>query len=255
MRRQQRGFSLVELSIVILVMGLLLGGLMMPLSVQRENARIRDGLEQLDVARLAIEGFALVNGYLPCPATPASDGYAAPSSGGCVAQHGFVPATTLDLNGNRNRDNLLLDPWGSPLRYSVSASDANGNGNWDFVTAGDMQAVTMPNLVPELVVCSTAAGSTGTACATNNVTMADRAPAVFYSLGKDWASFSSADQLENAGTTIGGGVSGVFYPIADDGVFVRAERSSLTGSEFNDLVIWLPGNTLYARLVATGHLP
>jgi len=37
----QGGFSLVELSIVILIMGLLLGGLMMPLSVQRENARLR----------------------------------------------------------------------------------------------------------------------------------------------------------------------------------------------------------------------
>ena len=47
-RMTQRGFSLVELSIVILIMGLLLGGLMMPLSVQRENARLRDGAEQLE---------------------------------------------------------------------------------------------------------------------------------------------------------------------------------------------------------------
>ena len=138
-RTQQHGFSLVELTIVILIMGLLLASLMMPLSAQRENARVRDGKEQLDAVRAAIEGFALVNGFLPCPATPTSGGSSASVSGGCSAQHGFVPSTTLNLNGQRNPDNLLLDPWGSPLRYSVSASDANGDGTWDFVTAGEMR--------------------------------------------------------------------------------------------------------------------
>lgn len=252
---RQRGFSLVELAIVVFVLGLLLGGLMMPLSVQRENARIRDGHEQLEVARLAIEGFALVNGYLPCPATPGSGGYADASGGGCVVQHGFVPATTLDLNGNRNADNLLLDPWGSPLRYSVSASDVNGDGRWDFVTAGEMRAVTLSLLQPEMTVCSAAAGATATNCATANLTLAERTPAVLYSMGKDWASFTSPDQQANAGATITGGASGARYAIASDDVFVRAPRSAIAGGEFDDLVIWLPRNTLYARLVAAGHLP
>ena len=108
MQRYQQGFSLVELSIVILVMGLLLGGLLMPLSVQRENARLKEGRDQLLSIQNSIEGFALVNGFLPCPATPASDGLAAPAGSACAVQHGFVPATTLDLNGQRNGDNLLL---------------------------------------------------------------------------------------------------------------------------------------------------
>lgn len=253
--RKQQGFTMVELAIVVLVMGLLLGGLLMPLSVQRDNARVRDGQELLETARLAIEGYALVNGALPCPATPGSNGTAATGGGGCTVQHGFVPATTLDLNGNRNDDNLLLDPWGSPLRYSVSASDANGDGTWDFVTPGEMRVVTMPLLDPELVVCSTAAGSSPTACATANATLADRAPAVMYSIGKDWASFSSADQLENTGSTLGGGPSGTNYAIASDDVFVRANRSALAGSEFDDLVIWIPANALFARLVQSGQLP
>ena len=108
--QQQRGFSLVELSVVILVLGLLLGGLMGPLSAQRENARLKDAKDQLDGVRIAIEGFALANGHLPCPATPASGGSAALAPGACAVQHGFVPATTLDLNGQRNADNLLLPP-------------------------------------------------------------------------------------------------------------------------------------------------
>ena len=252
---RQRGFSLVELSIVILIMGLLLGGLMMPLSTQRENARIRDGVEQLETIRSSIEGYALINGSLPCPATPASSGAASPSGGGCSTQHGFVPATTLDLNGQRNADNLLLDPWGSPVRYSVSRTDSNGDGTWDFVTPGEMRVVTMPVLQPDLVVCSTEAGSSPTACAGSNQTLASAAPAVVYSLGKDWASFSSADQQENVGANLGGGASGTSYRVAADVVFVSRGASRLTGSEYDDLVVWLSPSSLYARLVDAGHLP
>lgn len=253
--QNQEGFSLVELSIVILIMGLLLGGLMMPLSMQRENARLRDGGDQLETVRAAVEGFALVNGYLPCPATPASDGYAATAGGGCSAQHGFVPATTLDLGGQRNTDNLLLDPWGSPLRFSVTASDSNADGNWDFVTPGEMKIVTMPGLQPDLVVCSTAAGSSPSSCAGNNQTLTARAPVVVYSLGKDWSTFSSADQLENVGNTLGGGASGASYRVAADLVFVSRGSSALSGSEYDDLVVWLSPNALFGKLVDAGHLP
>lgn len=255
MRKDQKGFSLVELSIVILIMGLLLGGLMMPLSMQRENGRLRDARDQLQSVRSSIEGFALVNGYLPCPATPASDGIAAPSGGACAVQHGFVPATTLALNGQRNPDNLLLDPWGSPLRYSVSSSDANSDGNWDFVTAGEMRMVTMPVLQPDISVCSTASGSSSTSCGSSNVTLTQQAPLVLYSLGKDWSSFSSADQLENVGASLGGGASGNTYPVAADVVFVVRGKSDLGGSEFDDLVVWLSPISLYSKLAEAGHLP
>ena len=251
----QKGFSLVELSIVILIMGLLLGGLMMPLSTQRENARVRDGVEQFEMIREVIEGYALVNGALPCPATPASAGAAAVAGGGCSRQHGFVPATTLDMHGQRNTDNLLLDPWGSPIRYSVTNSDSNTDGSWDFVTPGELRIVTMPALQPDLVICSTAAGSSPTACAGAAQTLASAAPFVVYSLGKDWASFTSTDQQENVGANLGGGASGTSYRVAADVVFVSRGASGLSGSEYDDLVLWVSPNTLYGGLVEAGHLP
>ncbi len=255
MPSRQKGFSLVELAIVILIMGLLLGGLAMPLANQRDNARMRDGNQQLDDIVAALEGFALVNGHLPCPATPASAGSAAPNGGGCVSQHGFVPATTLDIDGNRNGDNLLLDPWGAPLRYSVSASDTDGDGNWDFTAPGEMQDVTIPVLAPDLVVCSTAAGSSATDCATANVTLSASSPAVLVSLGKDWPSFTSADQLENVGTTLGGGATGASYPVAADGVFVMRGRGGASGNEFDDQLVWLSSNALIRRMIDAGRLP
>ncbi len=253
--RHQRGFSLVELSIVLLILGLVIGGLAMPLSVQRENARIKDANTQLHDVKKAVAGFALVNGHLPCPATPASSGFADPSGGGCNVQHGFVPATTLDVNGTRNADNLLLDPWGSPLRYSVSNSDADSNGSWDFTAPGEMSSVTMALLAPDLVVCSTAAGSTATACGSANVTLSDQSPLVIYSLGRDWTSFGSADQQENVGGNLGGGASGANYPVAADTVFVSRGRSDRSGAEFDDLVLWMSANSLYHSLVEAGRLP
>ncbi len=252
---RQRGFTLVELAIVILIMGLILGGLAMPLATQRDNARLREAAQQLDDVSKAVEGFALVNGFLPCPATPSSSGSAAGGGGTCAVQHGFVPATTLDLTGSRNDDNLLLDPWGSPLRYSVSASDADGDGQWDFVTPGEMRDVTLPNLSPELTVCSTSAGSSSTACGSANDTLSNQAPAVVVSLGKDWNSFSSADQLENVGANLGGGPSGSSYRVASDVVFVSRGRSNQPGAEFDDSVRWVSANGLYRGMVAAGRLP
>lgn len=252
---RQSGFSLVELSIVILIMGLLLGGIALPLAQQRDNARLKEAERQVDEVSDAIEGYLLVNGELPCPATPASGGAAAPNGGGCVRQHGFVPATTLDLAGTRNDDNLLLDPWGSPLRYSVTSVDVDGNGDWDFINTLDLRNVGLAALTPDLVVCRTASGASSTACGSGNDTLTAAAPMVIYSLGKDWAQFSSADQVENVGATVAGGPSGTRYRIASNAVFVARGRSVQSGNEYDDVVGWMPANSLYKRLVDAGFVP
>ena len=78
---------------------------------------------------------------------------------------------------------------------------------------------------------------------------------VLYSLGKDWAAFSSSDQLENVGTTLGGGASGTNYRVANDRVFVARRSSDQSGDEYDDLVSWPSAGALYGDLVAGGHLP
>jgi len=254
-RVRQAGFTMIELAIVVLILGLILGGLAMPLATQRENARLRDARQQIDDVQAALEGFVLANGFLPCPATPGSNGTAAAGAGICTAQHGFVPATTLNVSGSRNDDNLLLDPWGSPLRYSVTDADADGDGQWDFTTAGEIRDVTMPLLQPDLAVCSSAAGASATACGSAATTLSSAAPAVVFSLGKDWPSFSSPDQAENVGSSVGGGPSGASYPIAANAVFVSRGKSNQPGGEFDDVVRWLSANTLFHGMVAAGQLP
>lgn len=252
---KQNGFTLVELSIVILIMGLIIGGLAMPLSTQLENGRIRDTRGQLAEMEAALQGFAIVNGHLPCPAVPGSNGLSATLAGGCVSQHGFIPASTLGLVGSRNDDNLLLDSWASPLRYSVSSSDVDTDGDWDFVAPGEMRDVSISVLNPDLVVCSSAAGASPVACSGPATTLTGTAPAIVYSMGKDWGSFGSADQQENVGTTLGGGPSGTSYQVASNIVFVNRRMSDQVGSEFDDIVFWTSPSRLYHRLVAGEQLP
>ncbi|MDP2324962.1 MAG: prepilin-type N-terminal cleavage/methylation domain-containing protein [Gammaproteobacteria bacterium] len=251
----QSGFSLLELAIVLLIVGLLLGGLIMPLSARMDQQKIDTTRQQLEQVRQALVGYALARDALPCPATPASNGLASATGTGCTRQHGFVPAVTLGLPGAQNEDKLLLDAWGSPIRYSVTNSDANGNGNWDFVRPGEMRAVTLASLAPSLDICTTTTGSTATACASNATTLSSTAPAVIVSLGKDWATASSADQLENLGATVGGGPSGRNYPVAADEVFVNRSPGSAAGNEFDDVVTWISPAMLYGELVSAGRLP
>ncbi len=253
--RRERGFSLLELAIVVLIMGLLLAGLVMPLSARVDQQRFDATRQQLNDIRVTLVAYALTNDALPCPATPASSGRASPTATGCAVQHGFVPAVTLGLTGARNDDQLLLDAWGNPIRYSVTASDADGDGLWDFVRPGEMRDVTVSALAPNLKICTTAAGSSSTACANNATTVVATAPAVLLSMGKDWANFTSADEQENVGATLGGGPSGRSYAVAADIVFVDRTQSQAPGTEFDDIVTWISPLALYGQMVAAGRLP
>jgi len=252
---RSNGFTLIEMAIVLMIVGLLLGGLLTPLATQRERARYADTEAALEEIHDALVGHALAHDSLPCPATPASNGLEAVAGGGCTRQHGFVPAGTLGIGGARNADQLLVDAWGNPFRYSVSNADVDGDGNWDFTAPGDMADVQIANLAPDLDVCTTAAGSSATGCANPAATLTATAPVIVLSMGSDWAATSGADQNENVGTTLGGGPSGRNYPVPADQVFVQRSRSEAAGAEFDDVVTWVSENSVYNRMVTGGRLP
>src|SRR5688572_9709541 len=119
----ERGFSLIEMAMVLVILGTLLGGVLVAVSQTAENGRRTTARNQLREIESALYGFAQVHGRLPCPALDNSNGYESPLGGGtCNSNHGFVPATTLNLNGAINTDGLLLDPWQNPIRYSVAGT-------------------------------------------------------------------------------------------------------------------------------------
>jgi type II secretory pathway pseudopilin PulG len=243
----QRGAALLILLMILVVgiMAVLLKGLNKRSSQMQQNAA---AISQLAEVKEALYGFAQVNGRLPCPAIPNSipPGAESPVGGGisCTRQHGFVPSATLGLKGAVNADGLLLDPWGNPLRYSVT----NTAGTWDFTRTGRMKAVGIAALIPDLRVCREAAC---TNVIVNNIT------AVALSMGKNWATFTSADELANAGEggySVTGGPSGITYRIAanNNKDFVSTDFSE---ANFDDIITLIYPNDLYKKMQDAGQLP
>lgn len=114
MTTTQRGFSLLELSIALVIAALLGSGLLFRLSAQREQIDRQEALRQLDLLRDSLRGYALAHGRLPCPADPAlPDADAAAGLENCARQHGALPWITLGVPGR--------DPWGR--RYTYYASE------------------------------------------------------------------------------------------------------------------------------------
>lgn len=251
---RQAGFSLIEMAIVLTILGFLLGGIVMPLAQQQSISKIRQTKQHFEHINDVLIGFAAANGRLPCPATPSSGGFEDLDPGGtrCASnrQHGFVPSATLGLTGTVNADNLLLDPWNNPIRYSVTDSDGDGDGVWDFTAANgdEMSNVGLADLNPDLQVCD------GSPCVN---TLSNDAAVVLISMGRNFAQTPSSHELENvsAGSTLTGGPSGRTYVVANNRVFVQRTYSDTPGSEFDDVVHWVNPFLLYNRLIAANQLP
>lgn len=251
LRNGDRGFSLPELAIVLVVVGLLLGGMLMPLATQIDLRRTAETRSTLHQVRDALQGFAVANGRLPCPAaagttgTEAGAGVCPLSAGG--AADGFVPGVTLGLSPSDNQG-YVLDAWGNRLRYAVTVAPTAAPGS--FTTSNGISSFWRANGSPpaaDLQICRDSASITqpGTAkadCAAGSA-LSKAAVAVIYSTGR------------NAATT-GRGVDEAAN-LNGDRIFVAHEESpaAASGGEFDDLLVWLSPNILYNRMVAAGRLP
>jgi len=229
MHTRQSGFSLLELAIAMFVLVLLLGSILVPLATQVEQRQISETEKIMEEARDALLGFAIANGYLPCPDTD-NDGAENAGATQCSTiasniAHGNLPWRTLGL--------ASADAWGNRLRYAVREEYARRT----FFTLGTTSA--------NVQVCQAAA------CATD---LTASAVAVLVSHGKNgygatnsatgtvYAAPTSADELENTD---------------GDRSFVSHVRSGIgsTAGEFDDVVLWLPLYTLFNRMVTAGRLP
>lgn len=240
-----RGFSLVELAIVLVVVSFLAGGLIVTLSAQMELANNSETQRRLADARQALIGYAAANGRLPCPAAPGTTGIEAPAVGGNCTNpwDGFLPGITLGL-GPTNEAGYVLDAWGNPIRYAVTTT-AN---TYAFTTTNGLKALWnsggVGTLSPDLQICSTATGFTNSganaACAPNTA-LATNAVAVVLSQGKNGGSPpTSADEVANTNA---------------DRLFISHTPTPAGANEFDDLVVWLSPNLLYSQMLAAGRLP
>jgi prepilin-type N-terminal cleavage/methylation domain-containing protein len=230
--RRQDGFSLVEMAVVMVIAGLMIGGLLAPLSVQMEQRRIAETRAALDEARDALAGFALRNGYLPCPAVSASNGLEDRSGNACRAgkRQGFLPWATLGVG--------KLDSWGRLYHYSVAPAFADSGQRFGLRSPRDITIATRD-----------AQGNLVAASAINDI------PAVVLSHGKNGAggfgdSGTAVAAAPNIDERTNASANGIAFVAR-----LPADNPAVPGGEYDDLLAWLSPNVLFNRMVAAGVLP
>ncbi len=218
------GFSLLEMAVALVIVGLLLGGLLSSLATLQQRQREERTERQLAEIRDALTAFAVQQLRLPCPAEPGtpSDVPGAgierpPTPTGCAGgSSGVLPWATLGLPE--------ADAWGRRFSYRVTPGLAAVAPAFTLASVGDN-------------VLRNGAG----------VVLATAAPAVVVSHGRNAAGSrgpsgapappgTDANELENT-----------------DGDEVFVAETPTAG--FDDLVVWVPTTVLMHRLLAAGRLP
>jgi len=107
-----RGFTLVELAVVIAIVALLLGALLVPLATQVQGRNIKETRQSLEEIKEALLGYAVTQGRLPCPDTD-RDGLEDCGAGNpWDVLEGFLPWQELTVPAT--------DAWGRIFRYVVT---------------------------------------------------------------------------------------------------------------------------------------
>ena len=241
-----RGFSLIEMAIVLFIVALLLGGLLPTVSSQMEQQRRNDTRKLMEEIRDSLLGYVMANGRLPAPACGTI-----PTIPGTVNNAGIelVPASAALCTSGASDIAVLpwvtlgvkeTDAWGNRFSYRVTPVFAsavaagtsaaflltsNGDMTIKESTAGNTIAATIP-----VILWSHGAKACG-AYMTNGARIDDD-PATLAPIY-----CADADQQENTNNT------DIFY------------ISKTTTSTFDDLVLWISTNTLVSRMVTVGKLP
>ena len=181
-RKHLQGFTLIEMAMVLVIIGLVMGSVLGALGSQLEQKKVRDTQERIKEASEAIMAFTISHGRLPCPASLDSKGDEQPvtsiTSGRCDAfkdahAHGYVPARTLGL-GERGLNGVMQDGWGFGIRYAVTqVTGVEGgtcgstcypftkkDGIKDAYYSSDPRTVPPPESLLQVCASSTAAAAT-----------------------------------------------------------------------------------------------
>jgi prepilin-type N-terminal cleavage/methylation domain-containing protein len=266
--RRSPGFTLVELAVVLLIVGLLLLSLLYTLSAQTDQRDFEETRRRLEQARELVLAFAIMNGRLPCPARSTSAGaevrnaageckdaanvedyYGGSLAGGVTA--GLLPAATIGMQVT-DAAGFAIDAWQNRIRYAVAKSVANCSGaftNPHWVNAANMKANGITCQPSDLLVCKSATGITPMACggAANQIMSQNLVVAIVFSTGKNGAT-GAAGADEAANLNGAGNADPIF-------VFHTPTPAGAANGVFDDQFVWITAGEFYGKLVAAGVLP
>ena len=231
--RFNKGFTLLEMAIVLIIVGLLFATLSLPLSKQREMSDYYETKKSLDEIKEALIGYAIINGRLPCPTThkdPSQNEYGTASSSCSLsnkdtdlpesAYAGFLPWKDLSVRE--------VDAWGLPRKKD----DKLWSGYWVYRVAPEFAS---NSTLFTLNTTSSAANidivnSSGVSLTTSG----ERPVAVICSMGHDG---------------MANGQNASFEPTNP---IYQSDEVTMT---FDDICVWIGRPTLFNRMVQAGKLP
>jgi prepilin-type N-terminal cleavage/methylation domain-containing protein len=252
------GFTLIELAVVLVIVGILLGSTLSSLSSRIEHTRKIDTIEELEEIKQAMMAFAFVNGYLPCPDCTTN-------AGGCntVAAANIADGVEdYDAFNNRcsatdNLGNEILgnmpwvtlgfgrsDAWNTRYRYTVQNEYADLASPFTLASAGGSAIIQEPDFATD------ATGATARTLANNIV-------AVLLSHGPN--GFGGTDENNIVRAAIpAANIDELENTDNDQFFYTRPETAAgatIAGGAFDDIVIWISEFELKAKMVEAGKLP
>jgi prepilin-type N-terminal cleavage/methylation domain-containing protein len=246
-----RGFSLVELAVVVLIVGIIMTMGIGAWTANLENQALAATAQRQSAVKEALSGYLRRNGRLPCPDNDllAPDGIENRATlndptTACSQRFGLLPYVTLGLSRDAVRDG-----WGNFFSYHVSntANTIAASGNWsansDWTTSANFRSGNTGTLT-----VNDRNGATVTPIATSVV-------AVIVSHGRNGfggytiggtrnALPAGADELENTNGNA-------------DMIYYRRESTTddaATGGAFDDQVMFLTANDLLEPLFRDGTM-
>lgn len=290
----QRGFTLIELAIVLVLLTVLAGGLLMPLTTQIETRRIAETQKTLEDARQAIMGYAMSSpATVTCTCKYQTDTTLDASSSTCSFCQPSGPAdATLtfarhylpcpDLSGadpEPNQDNDLVDGLtdlnnGVEDRYIVSVGGttpgacATAAGNLPWVTLGTAAQDAWGNRIRYSLTASygdKAKGFSSTSTGDNQVCISSAggcsptgtvARDVPVVLVSHGPNGWGARNVNGTMQTAPSSADELENTDADTGFVSRAPTQAGSASgEFDDLVEWISHDLLTSRVCPSGGCP
>lgn len=252
---------------VIAIIGLLLGGLLLPLANQVEGRRVSDTQDELREIKEALYGFVLTNGRLPCPETDdaAADGTEDVTAGDCDVAEGLLPWTDLGV--------AERDSWNNRFRYVVDIHFADSGGVNDgttFVLSGTPAQPHPPAFPADSlhVECDLQTPTVNVSlqlCSSGHITILD-AEGTYDDPTIPGAPDSNQVAISVPALVISRGANGGLAPVDlvslheientnGDDIFVSRDFSNQGGWEYDDVLIWLSPNVLKSKLVTANLLP
>jgi len=233
-RKHQSGFTLIELAIVLVIIGVLLGSFLGTLGARIDNSRRVETLETLDKIKLSLYGFAMSQSpvRLPCPDND-NDGLEDMAGASCstLTSPGSLPWATLGISRG--------DAWGSTFSYWVADQYSNAAG---FSLATDATGVAQID------------DSTGGNLISNNIA------AVIISHGKNMYGSIDVNNVARSAVPAGAAYDDERENLDADGaapvLFIsRSVASEEAATAYDDMLVWIPEFELKGNMVQAGALP